>query len=555
MTCAAMTCIPAVSMAAPAPAAASAAQPAPRVSVVVIGRNEGERLRRCLAAIHAAAWDGMAWELIYVDSRSTDQSLDVARSFGAATVVVAEDPCAAKARNLGWQRATGEFILFLDGDTELHPGFVGAAMAALQDAGLCAAWGHRRESRPGQSVFTRVLDLDWVYPAGPSLYFGGDVLVRRAALAQVGGFDPSLAAGEEPELCARLRAAGWRIEHLDVPMTRHDLAVRTWRAYARRCWRSGVAYAEVADRARRRGDSLWQRESVRDLVHGFGWLALAPVLLVLALVAGPAWSLLLPLAAGTMIVRSAWRARWKAPGRPGLLLAYAIHSQVQKVPALGGQLAWRWAHLRGRSTQVAGYKEVPASQWNVKAVLAAVLAPATAVAAAWRRRSLRLWSFARLQRDLGRRLDPGNVVLGPVEVEGSGNVTIGTGALIHGGVVLETQGPGRIVIGDRVVLSRGVHIVAFDHVSIGDDCMVGEYTSIRDANHRPSSARMRDSGHDAAPVVLERNVWIGRGAAVLKGVHIGDSAVVAANAVVTRSLPSGARARGIPARNFQGAAA
>jgi len=528
---------------------------APHVSVVVIGRNEGERLRRCLASVHAASWAGMAYEVIYVDSCSTDSSIDLARSFGAYTCGVEAQPCAAKARNLGWQRASGEFILFLDGDTELHPGFVGAALEALQDPALCAAWGHRREARPEQSIYTRVLDLDWVYPAGPSLYFGGDVLLRRAAIAQVGGFAPTLQAGEEPELCARLRAAGWKIEHLDVPMTKHDLAVRTWRAYARRCWRGGMAYAEVAARARHMGDLLWQRESMRDLVHGLCWLALVPVLVVLALAAGPAWALPPLLAAGTLIVRSAWRARWKAPGRPGLLLAYAVHSQVQKVPALGGQLAWRWAHFRGRSTQALAYQDIQASDWTVKAVLAALLAPATAVSAALRSRTLRLWSFARLQRDLGKRLDASNVVLGPVTVEGTANVTIGAGALIHAGVVLETQAAGRIVIGDRVVISRGVHIVAFDQVCIGDDCMVGEYTSIRDANHRASRERMRESGHDAAPVILERNVWIGRGAAVLKGVRIGDSAVVAANAVVSRSLPSGARARGIPARDYQAVAA
>jgi len=423
----------------PASAAASEDFSQPHVSVVVIGRNEGERLRKCLSSVHAASWAGVAYEVIYVDSCSTDQSVAVARSFGAYTCVLKADPCAAKARNLGWQRASGEFILFLDGDTELQPDFVTAALEALQAPTLCAAWGHRREARPEQSIYTRVLDLDWVYPAGPSLYFGGDVLVRRTAIAQVGGFAPTLQAGEEPELCARLRAAGWKIEHLDVPMTQHDLAVRTWRAYARRCWRGGMAYAEVAARARHMGDRLWQRESVRDLVHGLGWLALAPVLVVLALVAGPAWTLPPLLAAGTLILRSAWRARWKAPGRPGLLLAYAVHSQVQKVPALGGQLAWRWAHFRGRSTHALAYQDIQTPGWTVKAVLAALLAPATAISGALHARTLRLWSFARLQRDLGKRLDASNVVLGPVTVEGTANVTIGAGALIHAGVVLRPR--------------------------------------------------------------------------------------------------------------------
>lgn len=545
------------------------AQPAskdsPIVSVVVIGKNEGARLTRCLASVQSANWADLSYEIVYVDSGSTDTSLSLAERMGANALALDDPrPCAAKARNLGWQHARGDFILFLDGDTELHPGFVRQALSTLEDASLCAAWGHRRETRPQQSIYTRVLDLDWVYPVGRSLYFGGDVLVRRAALMRVGGFDGSLAAGEEPELCARLRAAGWQIEHIDTPMTGHDLAVRSWRAYARRCWRSGMAYAEVASRARHMGDVLWQRESLRDMLHGLGWITLPFAVAALAWLAGPAWAWMPLLPAALMLLRSAWRARWKAPGQPALLLAYAVHSQVQKVPALGGQLAWRWAHAHGRHAQLADYKELAASaqtgkaasepQWTTKAVLAALLAPAAA-ASALLERGQRLWAFARLQRDLGQRLDASNVILGRVEVEGTRQITMGAGALIHAGVLLETQGQGRIEIGDRVVLSRGVHIVAFDHVRLGDDVMLGEYTSIRDANHRASDQRMRDSGHDAAAISLGRNVWVGRGAVVLKGVHIGDSAIVGANAVVTRNLPAGARARGVPARPFQPSAA
>jgi glycosyltransferase involved in cell wall biosynthesis len=137
------------------------------VSVVVIGRNEGERLVRCLASIAAAHWDMARHEVIYVDSNSTDGSAARAAAAGARALVLDDaSPCAAKARNLGWRAARGEFVLFLDGDTVLHPGFVARALDTLRDGRLCAAWGHRRESDPGQSLYTRVLDLDWVYPVG-----------------------------------------------------------------------------------------------------------------------------------------------------------------------------------------------------------------------------------------------------------------------------------------------------------------------------------------------------------------------------------------------------
>ena len=186
------------------------------VSVVVIGRNEGERLERCLRSVGLTNWGSSSHELIYVDSRSTDASVTRAQALGASVLVLDDaSPCASKARNLGWKAARGQYVLFLDGDTELHPDFVQRALATLAEPKLCAAWGHRRESRPQQSLYTKLLDLDWVYPTGRTLYFGGDVLVRRAALEQVDGFDPTLKAGEEPELCARLRAAGWEIEHID----------------------------------------------------------------------------------------------------------------------------------------------------------------------------------------------------------------------------------------------------------------------------------------------------------------------------------------------------
>jgi acetyltransferase-like isoleucine patch superfamily enzyme len=159
-----------------------------------------------------------------------------------------------------------------------------------------------------------------------------------------------------------------------------------------------------------------------------------------------------------------------------------------------------------------------------------------------------LWSFARLRQNLATPLHASNVILGSVTVEGTANIRIGRNARIYPGVLLETQGAGRIVIGDNVVLSRGVHIVAFDAVTLGDHCMLGEYASLRDADHKKSQVSMRDSGHDCAAIALGSNVWVGRGACVLKGVHIGANSIVGANAVVTRDVAASSCALGVPAR-------
>ncbi len=327
------------------------------VSVVVIGRNEGERLERCLRSVKQADWGSTRYELIYVDSRSTDQSVVKAQAL-AANVIVLDDasPCASKARNLGWRSASGEFVLFLDGDTELHADFVQRALQTLSEPKLCAVWGHRRESRPSQSIYTKVLDLDWIYPAGRTLYFGGDVLVRRAALSQVDGFDPTLKAGEEPEMCARLRAAGWQIEHIDAPMTLHDLAVNSFRAYWLRAYRSGIAYAEVAQRMRLRGDVLWQHEARRDFRHGIVFV-LSPLLFAVSLWLSTTLALILLALAVLFVARTARRCAWKAPGQGILCTQYAVHAHFQKIPALFGQLKWRRAVRQHSEIALVDYKK------------------------------------------------------------------------------------------------------------------------------------------------------------------------------------------------------
>jgi len=161
----------------------------------------------------------------------------------------------------------------------------------------------------------------------------------------------------------------------------------------------------------------------------------------------------------------------------------------------------------------------------------------------------RAWAFAQLQSRTIRPLDTSVVVLGTIEIHGTSQIALGKNCYLYRDLYLETQEQGEIQIGHDVVISRGVHLVSFERIEIGDGTMIGEYTSIRDANHRVvRNQPVRKSGHKATPIVIGKNVWIGRGVCILPGVHIGDNAVIGANAVVTRNVQAGAVVGGVPAR-------
>ncbi|MFN0132401.1 MAG: glycosyltransferase [Phycisphaerales bacterium] len=329
--------------------------PPAQLGFVAIGRNEGERLGRCLASLRT-----IGAPIVYVDSGSTDGSVDRARAADASVVELPTDQpfTAARARNAGFERLIAEYPLlplvhFIDGDCELVPGWIDGALAALAESPtLGVVCGRRVERTPDASIYNRLCDIEWDTPVGPAKACGGDALFRVLAFVQVGGFNPAVIAGEEPELCVRLRAAGWGVRRIGHDMTLHDAAITRFSQWWRRTVRAGHAYAQ--------GAALHgkppERHGVRELRSMLAW-SLGPPALALAL----AWPtrglslLVLPLAYGALFVRVARGQRRLGRSAPHARL-YAASIVVAKFAMLRGAAKFWLSSLSGRNPAIIEYK-------------------------------------------------------------------------------------------------------------------------------------------------------------------------------------------------------
>ena len=275
----------------------------PLIGAVIIGRNEGDRLKACLASLP----DSID-HVVYVDSGSTDGSPDHARATGAHVVDLdmAQPFTAARARNAGAAYLTGQhpvdLLQFIDGDCALQDGWIDHAAAFLQETPQAAVTcGRRRERFPDATIYNRFCDLEWDTPIGKAKACGGDALMRVTAFQQVGGFNPDLIAGEEPELCLRLRAKGWEIWRLDHDMTWHDAAITQFGQWWSRTKRAGFAYAEGAAMH----GALPDRHRVQDTRRAMIWGILLPMGILLAAVFVSPWLLLAGLAYPLQVSRLA----------------------------------------------------------------------------------------------------------------------------------------------------------------------------------------------------------------------------------------------------------
>ena len=201
------------------------------ISVIVIGKNEGERLVACLRSIQTAL-SALAHEVVYVDSCSTDQSLQTAKALGARCFLLAErKTTAGLGRFVGAKEARGEYLLFLDGDMQLQPGFAEKALMAIAAKGYDGVCGIREDVYlRGGEVVCRNDNYFGCTQERLAPVFGGALMITRDALDACGGWATDTIACEEAELYARLKAIGCRIAEIPVPMILHTDAVRDSRS-------------------------------------------------------------------------------------------------------------------------------------------------------------------------------------------------------------------------------------------------------------------------------------------------------------------------------------
>jgi glycosyltransferase involved in cell wall biosynthesis len=324
-----------------------------QIGVVVIGRNEGERLRRCLESVR-----GQVACVVYVDSGSTDDSLALAHTLSDAVVELdmTRPFTAARARNEGFQKlleiAAGlTYVFFVDGDCEVVAGWLDNAIRFLVDhPDFAVAWGLRRERHPEKSIYNLLTDIEWLeYPLGETKYCGGDAVARIEAIRQVNGYRADLICGEEPEMCIRLRQAGWRIFHLQTPMTLHDAAIYRFGQWWKRTLRSGYGFAQGAAIHGRPPERHGVSETRRAWIWGLGIPAIAFIL-------APTtswWALLLLGAYPIQIIRIASRGRQPST-RHNLLRAGAL--VFGKIPEAFGMMKFYVDRLRRSQSGLIEYK-------------------------------------------------------------------------------------------------------------------------------------------------------------------------------------------------------
>ena len=320
------------------------------VDVVIIGRNEGERLVKSLASVMP-----QARRVVYVDSGSTDQSVAHAEEAGAEVVNLDMSVpfTAARARNEGYEALAAhgdpaDCVQFLDGDCTLVEGWLDGASAHMRsESDLGLVTGTQRELKRNTTVFNQMSDHEWNRPAGEIETCGGNMMVRATAFDAVGGFDPKVIAAEDDEFCTRLRKDGWRLVRIERQMSLHDGGVLQFSQWWKRAERTGHGFAQVG--------YLHPEYFTRERRRGWAFGIIFPIFFVVGLFT----TLWLSACVLGVYVMSYVKTvlGLQAQGLPGKeALHHAVFLSLSKIPNVIGMVRFHWRRLNNAQMRIIEYK-------------------------------------------------------------------------------------------------------------------------------------------------------------------------------------------------------
>lgn len=322
-----------------------------QIAVVVIGRNEGQRLLSCFASFL-----DKTKKIVYVDSGSTDGSVLAAKNLGIEVVNLDMSVpfTAARARNIGFYHALVlypdiKYVQFIDGDCQIFENWLDKALAFIEkNNDIAVVCGRRKEIHPDNSIYNMLCDIEWNTPVGEAKACGGDALMRIQALQSVNGYREDLIAGEEPELCVRLRSSGWKIWRIEADMTKHDANITEFKQWWKRSVRAGYAFAEGASIHGAPPELHWIAESRRARV----WAGAIPLVILIFVIVKPQLGLYGLLIYPIQIVRMTIKSH--LPFKKAFL--HSSFLMLGKFPELVGQCKYHWNRIRNKRSQIIEYK-------------------------------------------------------------------------------------------------------------------------------------------------------------------------------------------------------
>lgn len=328
------------------------------LGVVAIGRNEGNRLIRCLESLQTHLPHTVP--IVYVDSGSTDNSVDEAkqRHICVVNLDMSVPFTGARARNAGFTRLMAthphlQYVQFIDGDCELLAGWMEQAVDTLRsNPALAVVFGQLQERFPKASAYNHLAQLEWTVPVGEAKTCGGIALIRAIALKKVGGYNPKLICGEEPELCIRLRRQDWKIRCIATAMAIHDIDMYRFSQWWTRSTRNGWAIAQGADMY----GNTPERYRVKEHISGWLWGAALPAGALLTTGISRGMTLLALMAIYLLQLFKIYRYRQRRGDHASDAFIYALFCVISKVPQAIGQGKY-WRHKwQNKPAQLIEYK-------------------------------------------------------------------------------------------------------------------------------------------------------------------------------------------------------